>query len=237
VFGTPFGYIPFGDDGSGGTSSAPVIWYKDASHPDWTTTGAGLIATKSGNNGLVSVKGSLLAISGYCEFAITTLSAGFAIVGFDDDFSILSDWPGDSSGVGFISDGRVDIGGATQFTGSTFTQTDIIGLCLKAGKFYCHKNNVWQNSSNPSAGTGGLDVSSVLPNGGVPTASFQNQGMVLTANFGASAFIYPIPLGVSSWDGSQSSNKYRGAKSRSLAYRGVKTDIQLDVGVSPMGWS
>lgn len=80
--------------------------------------------------------------------------------------------------------------------GTAFTNGDIIGIALDltGGKIYYSKNGVWQNSSDPVAGTNpaftGLS--------GTFTAEVGHTGfnaVVITANFGATAFSGTVPFG------------------------------------------
>jgi len=54
-------------------------------------------------------------------------------------------------------------GTTTGITLSTFTQGDIVAVALDLDnmKLYFSKNGSWQNSADPSAGTGGIDISSI----------------------------------------------------------------------------
>lgn len=89
--------------------------------------------------------------------------------------------------------------------GAAYTAGDVIGVALNAtsGKVWFSKNGVWQGSgSNPAAGTGALQLTSV---GGQYCATFgyaqyfgaggQSVVGAATANFGQSAFNYTPPAG------------------------------------------
>jgi len=83
------------------------------------------------------------ALNGYGSISQTTsASLGLACV-----------YQGNTGGVGY--------NGSTQYTGSSYTGGDYIGCCFDADnyKVYFHKNGTWQNSADPSAGTGGVSVS------------------------------------------------------------------------------
>ena len=83
------------------------------------------------------------ALNGYGAISQTTsASSGLACV-----------YQGNTGGVGY--------NGSTQYTGSSYTGGDYIGCCFDADnyKVYFHKNGTWQNSADPSAGTGGVSVS------------------------------------------------------------------------------
>lgn len=79
---------------------------------------------------------------------------------------------------------------------ATYTSSDVIGVCLKAGKVYFSKNGTWQNGADPSAGTGGVDVSAFVGSA-LPGASTNNLN-VFTARF-TSGFTGSIPSGVTAW--------------------------------------
>lgn len=79
-------------------------------------------------------------------------------------FGAISQTTSSGSGLACVYQGNgggVGYNGSTQYTGSSYTGGDYIGCCFDAdnGKVYFHKNGTWQNSADPSAGTGGVSVS------------------------------------------------------------------------------
>ena len=93
---------------------------------------------------------------------ISSTNAGQA----NGDPSENQNYPGmNSEGWGwYYANGIVYNNGTTIGTTlSTFTQGDIVavGLDLDNMKLYFSKNGTWQNSADPSAGTGGIDISSI----------------------------------------------------------------------------
>lgn len=84
--------------------------------------------------------------------------------------------------------------------GAPYTGGDIIGVAvdLDNHKIWFSKNGVWQASGNPAAGTNPA-YATMPPNTGLyyPAVGLQSSSSVpqVTANFGGSAFAYPVPAG------------------------------------------
>jgi len=78
--------------------------------------------------------------------------------------------------------------------GNSWTTNDVIGVAFDAdnGKLFFAKNNTWQNSGDPVAGTNaaftGISGTYVAHSGG-------SQGFTATFNFGQRAFAYTPPTG------------------------------------------
>jgi len=82
--------------------------------------------------------------------------------------------------------------------GASFTTNDVIGVALDMdnGKVWFRKNGTWQNSGDPSAGTG--EAFSGLSGTIYAMVSIYYHGDSITANFGASAFRDSAPSGFNS---------------------------------------
>ena len=92
---------------------------------------------------------------------------------------------------------------STSFTfGDSYTTSDVIGIAvdLDNDKLYFSKNGTFQNSANPSAGTGGQSIISAksttagfyrfcLTDGGTGSTD------IVTANFGQKSFTHTPPTG------------------------------------------
>jgi hypothetical protein len=114
----------------------------------------------------------------------------------------LDQWIGtDNTSYGYTGDGRVFRAGVAIATYSAWTTGDVIGACIKGGFIYFSKNGVWQNSADPSAGTGGIDVSANFTSAKA-AVSLAQPNATITAAFTASSQAYAIPTGVTAWDGS-----------------------------------
>jgi len=123
----------------------------------------------NGNNRVVGVSTSwttapsTLAVSSgkfYCEAKAQHTSLMVGIL--DIDQMITNNFQGTkSNGWGYEGTGTLwNNGNPTTSWGSTYTTGDIIGIAmdLDNNKLYFSKNGTWQNSANPSAGTGGISI-------------------------------------------------------------------------------
>jgi len=123
----------------------------------------------NGNNRVVGVSTSwttapsTLAVSSgkfYCEAKAQHTSLMVGIL--DIDQMITNNFQGTkSNGWGYEGTGTLwNNGNSTTSWGSTYTTGDIIGIAmdLDNNKLYFSKNGTWQNSANPSAGTGGISI-------------------------------------------------------------------------------
>jgi len=107
----------------------------------------------------------------YAEFKLSALTAGAAgMVGVAYDLSTFQQ--GSAAGMyslydtvrgwGYIGQGPVKNNGTTIYTGSTYTTGDIIGIALDItnNRLYFSKNGTWQNSADPTTGTGAISITS-----------------------------------------------------------------------------
>jgi len=94
--------------------------------------------------------------------------------------------------------------GGTGGSGSTYAAGDIIQIAIDfdAGKAWCGKNNTWQASGNPSAGTNPFATFTAnLPYSAV--GAFDNvtpSAFTFTVNFGQRPFTYTPPTGFTGWN-------------------------------------
>jgi len=123
----------------------------------------------NGNNRVVGVSSSwttapsTLAVSSgkfYCEAKAQHTSLMVGIL--DIDQMVTNNFQGtQSNGWGYEVTGTLwNNGSGTTSWGSTYTTGDIIGIAmdLDNNKLYFSKNGTWQNSADPSAGTGGISI-------------------------------------------------------------------------------
>ena len=132
-------------------------------------SGTGIGSYTNGNNRVVGVSGnwttapSTLAVSSgkyYCEAKAQHTSLMVGIL--DIDQMVTNNFQGTkSNGWGYEVTGTLwNNGNPTTSWGATYTTGDIIGIAmdLDNNKLYFSKNGVWQNSADPSAGTGGISI-------------------------------------------------------------------------------
>ena len=104
-------------------------------------------------------------------------------------------YPGlDGNSVGYFQGGDIYYNGVIVFTASSFTNGDIIGFAWDAdtGKVYVSKNNTWQNSGNPAAGTG--QVATISTGVDRVVGAYLSSGSC-SINFGQQPFQYTPPTG------------------------------------------
>ena len=132
------------------------------------------IATSTNNRGIHGTMPIPTSGKWYWELHVDSYASGGGVyVGFGADASLGYDEVAQSKGV-FMStyNQAVDVNGSTQSSpynsqGNNSTSNgDIYSFALDVDnqKFYVAKNGTYRGSSDPSAGTGGLDVSAVFTN-------------------------------------------------------------------------
>lgn len=164
---------------------------------------ANLTATITTNTSNFAVRGTSSKSSGKYYFEVrldvSTFSGvqiGVAKASANINGSLGSDANGWSYNSG---DGKKLNNNTFTAYGSSYAAGDIIGVCLDAslGRVWFAKNNVWQNSGNPAAGTGYAFSGMAGPY--FPAASLKTQNDALTARFTAAQQTYAPPSGFVAW--------------------------------------
>jgi hypothetical protein len=104
-------------------------------------------------------------------------------------------WPGyDANSFGYFQGGDIYYNGSSVLTVSSFTDGDLLGFAWDAdtGKVWVAKNNTWQNSGNPAAGTG--QVTTISTGVDRVVGAYSSSGSS-TINFGQRPFTYTPPTG------------------------------------------
>lgn len=130
----------------------------------------------------------------YFEVIINLSVGSFAIGARTSSDSLTSIAPSVAGGFSVRTGGTyANSSGAYSSPIGSFTTADILGFALdfSAGFVYLRKNGTWGTGMDPDAGSGGYGISSTL----YPHAQFAGNGDQVTANFGASPFVYPAPIG------------------------------------------
>jgi len=93
---------------------------------------------------------------------------------------------------------RFEGGSATDSWGATFTTDDVIGIAVDtdASKIWFAKNNSWQASGDPAAGSNEANAASLATDMFPGISGYNNS--TATYNFGASSFAYTPPSGFKS---------------------------------------
>lgn len=139
--------------------------------------------------------------SGKYYFEITFVSGTNMMFGVAKAGSFLgyrlgadADGYGYSAALGSVANNNTTIASG----GASVAASDVVGIAidLTASKLWFSKNNVWQFSGNPAAGTGGISIATgnYYPSSG--TADVAASGML---NVGAVALAYAPPSGFLAW--------------------------------------
>jgi hypothetical protein len=186
--------------------SPAVTWNPLDKHSAISLSGSNLIATKTTSFGFGSVRatrgrphtdsayfeilaGGSNTLSNYRTLGLSTLSMPVATAAGQD----ANSWSYYEETGGKYTNNVVTAYGAA------WTNGDVIGIAMSNGKIWFAKNNVWQASGDPAAGTG--EAFSGITGTIYPTASpyANSPAHVVTGRFRTSAFTYSPPSGFSAW--------------------------------------
>ena len=134
----------------------------------------------------------------YAEFKPTSGGSIYTVAGVTPQVSwkdidgevIGSGANSENKSVGYQQDGQVKKGNSTQYTGSSYTTNDIIGVALDLDnhKVYFSKNGTYQNSGDPTSGatgTGAISLDTTLDDWSI---SISVAGSTTSANYGNGYF-------------------------------------------------
>lgn len=195
----------------GGSSSGPtaVTWNPSDKASLVVLSNSNRTATRTGtttNN--QAVRATLSRSSGKYYFEVRMDTSGapsnFSMVGVCTSSLSLSNYIGqDSTSVGYEPTGSLYTNGAGAAYGATYTAGDVIGVAvdIDSGKVWYAKNNTWQASGNPAAGTSpAVTLSSGLTLFPALSLYLAFTQPVLTARFKSSDLSYSPPSGFTPWD-------------------------------------
>ncbi len=148
-----------------------------------------------------ATKGIAHTAKGYFEMVIGTATTSNAFVGVGTGSASLTNFcGGDANGWGyFAASGNTYTNGANTAYGSTYgTLLDVIGVAFDNGKVWFAKNNVWQNSGNPAAGTGAAytGITGTI----YPMISLFDNTKSMSAHFYENLNTYTPPSGFPVWE-------------------------------------
>lgn len=189
---------------AGFVSGLPQITYATWNASDKssliTLSGSNLIATHDSSDFWAGTRANIGKSSGkwYWEYTITTSAVNeYTVVGVGNSSQVLNDHVGNSTnGWGYYqTDGNKVYNDSLTSYGNSFATGDKVGVALNmdTGKVWFSKNGTWQNSGDPTAGTG--EAFSGLTGTIYPMISMIQHSTVVTANFGSSKFSYVPPSG------------------------------------------
>lgn len=194
----------FSSPGGGGTGT--VTFNPSDKGANIALTSGNLVATKNAGSAFESVRATRSIAhtdSGYFEIYIAEGSVSpFIFVGIATSSLSLSNYPGsDTNSWGYYQEtGAKYTNSSPTAYGATYTNTDVIGVAFKNGKLWFAKNNTWQNSGNPAAGTGeafsGI-TGTLFPAVGLWKGAVPRHQVGFRPNSGA--FTYSPPSGFLPW--------------------------------------
>jgi hypothetical protein len=200
---TPLAYLPTGATSWDGTQTKappppatglnPQNKFADIvlSNNNFTAT-----YTTTRSSGNVNVLGAQSGVAGrYFEFTfskIVTAQISGPGIGVCNSSQALASYPGSPNGASWFSNGYAEwLGSGSANNFGAFSTGDVLGVLLEASDVKFYKNGTLVGTA-----TG-------LPSGTLyPVVSLANNTESGTANFGATPMAF-LPVGASSWDGSQ----------------------------------
>lgn len=171
-----------------------------------TLSNGDLTATMNGGNQWNAVRTYFSTSSGKWYWEVTVdvdpASAYFFAGGIGTSSETLT-YPGNTTeGYGYYGNNGNKYNSSNSVYGDTYTAGDIIGVALDldSGKIWFSKNGVWQASGNPVSGVNEA-YSGVAGTFYAMIGLYANTRAV-TANFGATDFVYTVPTGYNAGFGS-----------------------------------
>lgn len=172
-----------------------------------TLSGGNIIATKGTANAYGAARATLSrphTDKGYFEVyssaGVASPYMGYGLATSSMALTILVG--GDANSWGYYQEtGEKYAGGTYSAYGSSWGDADVIGVAFNNGKIWFAKNNVWQNSGDPAAGTG--EAFSGITGTLFPTVSLWRataQAHVAALRLHAAHQKYAPPSGFEAWD-------------------------------------
>ena len=192
------------------SSNGLVAWNPGDKAANIALSGSNLIATKTTNDALASVRanfGRSSTDNGYFEVRVLLdVGSPYRFVGLSNWAVGSADLNGscgdDAGGWGYYEEtGAKYHNNVYTAFGSTYTTDDQIGVAFKNGKVWFSKNGVWQGGGDPAAGTG--EAFSGLTGTLYPTATlYRVSGTAHVVHFKGSVIncLYPAPSGFGYWE-------------------------------------
>ena len=190
----------------GGGGAPATTWNPSDKSALITLSSGNLTATKASSSGTWgSVRSTTAKSTGkwYFEVYVDALGGGQldSFVGLMAGTDSITNYCGNGSGgYGYygLNGNKYNNASAAAF-GSSYTTGDVIGVAYDpvAGKIWFAKNNTWQASGNPSAGTN--PAYSGVASGLYAAVSEIWNGHVFTARFASASQTYSPPSGFTAW--------------------------------------
>lgn len=186
-----------------GSAVAAVTWNPADKGADIVLSGSNLIASGTSMPTQQTVRATASKASGLYYFEVKVDAGGndFVMVGITTSALATNDYIGNNAtsyGYFGVNGQKYNAGGAAY--GDTFTTAAVIGVAVNftTGKIWFAKNNVWQASGDPVAGTN--EAFSGVSGTYFPGLSMFTDTYQATARFKAADFTYSPPTGFSAWE-------------------------------------
>lgn len=180
-----------------------VTWNPADKAADIVLSGSDLVANSSASAAFRTVRATLSKSSGkfYFEVVVGSTGANDAMVGVASSGLSLTNYTGSSAaswGYYQVNGNKYNNASPTAF-GASYPSPATIGVAvdMTAGKIWFAKDNTWQASGNPAAGTN--EAFSGLSGSLFPAVSIYNPSRPHTGRFTAAAFAYSPPSGFTGW--------------------------------------
>lgn len=192
------GMVPAFVGGFSGLAGATAWNPSDKTHANLVLSNGNLTATNTVSAVDRGVRAVQSRSSGkyYWEIFVNTANSNFGIGARSATAALTGAYPGVSGG-GFSTrgNGSLTYGASTAVSSpiGSYATGDVLGFAVDlSGLVYLRKNGTWGSGQDPVAGTGGVNYG-----GGTlfPHVNLTAIGDQVTANFGATPFVYPAPAG------------------------------------------
>jgi hypothetical protein len=182
--------------------STIVTWNPADKSSDITLSGSDLIATMTGTNVHRLVRATHGRSTGKYYFEILSGSGVDSSGGVADSGASLSAYCGSNAtsyGYAKVNGNKYNNSTGSSY-GASYTSGDVVGIAvdLDAGKIWFAKNNTWQASGDPAAGTNAAYTG--LSGTKYPALSVYNNAATATGRFKSADFSYSPPSGFSAWE-------------------------------------
>jgi hypothetical protein len=192
--------------GSFGAAAGGVpnfTWNPSDTDSKITLSGSNLTATRSAASATFVCSRATLALQDYQYFEMAVLagSSNQIILGVGNlsmPIGTAGNYPGqDTNSWGYYgNNGQKYTAGSGSAYGSTYTAGDNIGIAYGGGKLWFRKNGTWQNSGDPSAGTGQA-FSGLATTGIYAVAGLYQSPNAVTLKVATASLVYSVPSGFS----------------------------------------
>ena len=184
---------------------SPIVpWDSATKGTNITLTNGNTTATKTTSNAHSAVIGTVAKSSGKWYFEVhvdTAVSTDGIIIGAEKVAPGSTFVGAPTYGFGYYQTGQKINASTTLSFGSSYTTGDVIGVAIDATaqKIWFAKNNTWQASGDPSAGTNEAFSTAMAPSIYPAASVYYGTGDAVTIRSRAAEFSYSPPSGFTEW--------------------------------------